>query len=85
MRIDLPTRGLHLDYEWHGPEQGPVLILIMGLGMQRVAWPPELIDGLVAQGLRVLTFDNRDIGLSGSGHIAAHMGVRRAFLRYLLR
>jgi pimeloyl-ACP methyl ester carboxylesterase len=85
MRIDLPTRGLHLDYEWHGPEQGPVLILIMGLGMQRVAWPPELIGGLVAGGLRVLTFDNRDIGLSGSGHIAPHMGVRRAFLRYLLR
>lgn len=85
MRIDLPTRGLHLDYEWHGPEQGPVLILIMGLGMQRVAWPPELIAGLVARGLRVLTFDNRDIGLSGSGHIAPHMGVRRAFLRYVLR
>jgi pimeloyl-ACP methyl ester carboxylesterase len=84
MRIDLPTRGLHLDYEWHGPEHGPVLILIMGLGMQRVAWPPELIAGLVARGLRVLTFDNRDIGLSGSGQIAPHMGVRRAFLRYLM-
>lgn len=85
MRIDLPTRGLHLDYEWTGPENGPVLILIMGLGMQRVAWPPELVSGLAARGLRVLTFDNRDIGLSGSGHIAPHMGVRRAFFRYLLR
>lgn len=85
MRIDLPSRGLHLDYQWHGPDSGPVLMLIMGLGMQRVAWPPELIDGLVARGLRVLTFDNRDIGLSGSGYIAPHMGVRRAFFRYLLR
>ena len=43
MRIDLPTRGLHLDYEWIGPDNGPVLILIMGLGMQRLAWPPELL------------------------------------------
>lgn len=85
MRIDLPTRGLHLDYEWTGPENGPVLILIMGLGMQRVAWPPELVAGLAARGLRVLTFDNRDIGLSSSGHIAPHMGVQRAFLRYMLR
>jgi len=84
MRIDLPTRGLHLDYEWAGPVDGPVLILIMGLGMQRLAWPPELIAGLAARGLRVLTFDNRDIGLSGSGHLAPHMGVQRAFLRYLL-
>ena len=84
MRIDLPTRGLHLDYEWTGPDNGPVLILIMGLGMQRLAWPPELLAGLAERGLRVLTFDNRDIGLSGSGHLAPHMGVQRAFLRYLL-
>lgn len=85
MRIDLPTRGLHLDYELSGSADGPVLVLIMGLGMQRVMWPPEMVAGLVARGLRVLTFDNRDIGHSGSGRLAPHMGVRRAFLRYLLR
>jgi len=84
MRIDLPSRGLHLDYEWTGPFDGPVLILIMGLGMQRVAWPPELLAGLAARGLRVLSFDNRDIGLSGTGTLAPHMGVRRAVLRYFL-
>ena len=85
MRIDLPTRGLHLDYELTGPAEGPVLVLIMGLGMQRVMWQPEMVAGLAARGLRVLTFDNRDIGHSGSGRLAPHMGVRRAFLRYLLR
>jgi pimeloyl-ACP methyl ester carboxylesterase len=42
----------------------PVLLLIMGLGMQLVAWPPAFIDGLVQAGFRVLRFDNRDIGLS---------------------
>lgn len=85
MRIDLPARGLHLDHELTGPPDGPVLVLVMGLGMQRVMWPPEMVAGLAARGWRVLTFDNRDIGHSGSGRLAPHMGVRRAFLRYLLR
>ena len=85
MRIDLPARGLHLDYELTGPADGPVLALVMGLGMQRVMWPPEVVAGLVARGWRVLSFDNRDIGHSGSGRLAPHMGVRRAFLRYLMR
>lgn len=84
MRIDLPDRSLHLDYQLTGPEGAPVLVLIMGLGMQRVAWPPELLDGLVASGLRVLSFDNRDIGESGSGAVGSGMPVARAFMRYLL-
>jgi pimeloyl-ACP methyl ester carboxylesterase len=49
MRIDLPARGLHLDYELTGPADGPVLVLIMGLGMQRVMWPPEMVAGLAAR------------------------------------
>ncbi|MBW3656861.1 MAG: alpha/beta fold hydrolase [Gemmatimonadetes bacterium] len=36
----------------------------MGLGMQLVAWPPALVQGLHAAGFRVIRFDNRDIGLS---------------------
>ena len=42
----------------------PVVLLIMGLGMQLVAWPPAFVQGLVDQGFRVVRFDNRDIGLS---------------------
>jgi pimeloyl-ACP methyl ester carboxylesterase len=42
----------------------PTLLLIMGLGMQLVAWPEALVAGLVQAGFRVLRFDNRDIGLS---------------------
>jgi pimeloyl-ACP methyl ester carboxylesterase len=45
------------------PQKSPVL-LIMGLGMQGIAWPVRLIDGLRGQGHEVATFDNRDIGLS---------------------
>jgi pimeloyl-ACP methyl ester carboxylesterase len=38
--------------------------MIMGLGMQLVAWPDGLVDLLVERGFRVIRFDNRDIGLS---------------------
>ena len=43
---------------------GEVVVLIMGLGMQLVAWPVELVQALVQQGYRVIRHDNRDIGLS---------------------
>ena len=42
----------------------PVVLLIMGLGMQLIAWPPAMVQGLVDAGFRVVRFDNRDIGLS---------------------
>ncbi|KAF1022915.1 MAG: Aclacinomycin methylesterase RdmC [Paracidovorax wautersii] len=42
----------------------PVVLLIMGLGMQLIAWPDVFVDALVAAGFRVVRFDNRDAGLS---------------------
>lgn len=42
----------------------PAVLLIMGLGMQLVAWPPQFVQGLVDAGFRVIRMDNRDIGLS---------------------
>jgi pimeloyl-ACP methyl ester carboxylesterase len=42
----------------------PVVLLVMGLGMQLVAWPPQLVQALVDAGYRVIRHDNRDIGLS---------------------
>jgi len=42
----------------------PVVLLIMGLGMQLIAWPAELVQALVDAGYRVIRHDNRDIGLS---------------------
>ena len=45
-------------------ETRPTVLLIMGLGMQLVAWPPELVQALVAAGYRVVCHDNRDVGLS---------------------
>ena len=42
----------------------PTVLLIMGLGMQLVAWPPEMVQAIEQAGYRVVRFDNRDIGLS---------------------
>lgn len=49
-----------------GPDhlRRPVVLLIMGLGMQLVAWPPQMVEALQDAGYRVVRFDNRDVGLS---------------------
>lgn len=63
----MPTadvNGLTLDYETRGRQGDPTILLVMGLTAQRIVWPPELVDALVAEGLRVVTFDNRDVGRS---------------------
>jgi len=84
-RIELPQRGLHLEYESHGDDARPAVIFIMGLGLQLVSWPPALIDAVVDAGYRVIVFDNRDIGLSGSGPLPEHYTrPQRAMLAHLL-
>jgi pimeloyl-ACP methyl ester carboxylesterase len=63
----LPTvraNNIDLYYEESGPADAPVILLVMGLGTQMIAWPDDLIQGLVAQGFRVVHYDNRDVGLS---------------------
>jgi pimeloyl-ACP methyl ester carboxylesterase len=50
--------------DWGNPECPP-MILIMGLGAQLLMWPDGFCRGLVDAGLRVIRFDNRDIGRSG--------------------
>jgi pimeloyl-ACP methyl ester carboxylesterase len=84
MRIDLASRGLHLEYESHGNAKQPAVILIMGLGLQLVSWPPALIRAIVEAGYRVIVFDNRDIGLSSSGPLPQYTPPPRALLAHLL-
>ena len=62
--MQITANGIKLEVEEHGAGSNPALILIRGLGTQLIHWPRELIEGFVAQGFRVITFDNRDIGLS---------------------
>ena len=62
--MKIAANGVLLEVEDHGPTDGTPLLLIMGLGMQLVAWHEEFVDSLVQRGFRVIRFDNRDIGLS---------------------
>ena len=62
MHIQANNVGIEVDVQ--GPADGEPLLLIMGLGMQLIAWHEELVQLLVARGFRVIRFDNRDVGLS---------------------
>ena len=62
--MQISANGIALEVEDHGPANGEPLVLVMGLGMQLVAWHPDFVAMLVARGFRVIRFDNRDIGLS---------------------
>ena len=58
------SNGLQIAYETHGEATDPVVLLVQGLSVPLTGWPPPLIDALVGDGFRVITFDNRDIGQS---------------------
>ena len=62
--MQISANGISLEVEDHGSVNGEPLLLVMGLGMQLVAWHPDFVASLVARGFRVIRFDNRDIGLS---------------------
>jgi len=51
-------------YEVRGDASDDTVVLIRGLGTQLIEWPTALLDSLVQRGLRVVTLDNRDAGLS---------------------
>lgn len=78
--MQVSANGIALEVEDHGPTSGEPLVLIMGLGMQLVAWPDEFVAMLVGRGFRVIRFDNRDIGLSQHfDHLGVPNVARDAF------
>jgi pimeloyl-ACP methyl ester carboxylesterase len=68
--MKITANGLEFEVEINEPATAaitpdtPTVLLIMGLGMQLIAWPPALINALTRAGYRVVRLDNRDIGLS---------------------
>lgn len=74
--MKIKSNGIDIEVEDTGADGGqadrPVVLLIMGLGMQLVHWPPAFVSALVDAGYRVIRFDNRDVGLST--HLD-HLGV----------
>jgi pimeloyl-ACP methyl ester carboxylesterase len=65
--MKIKANGIDIEVQDSGSGAGdtrPVVLLIMGLGLQLVAWPQALLHLLDEAGYRVVRFDNRDIGLS---------------------
>ncbi len=58
-----PAR-VRLEYELIGPPGRPVVVFVHGLGGQLTDWPAWAIENFLAAGYRVLTYDQRDSGLS---------------------
>ena len=57
--------AVELAYDRFGdPARGRPLVLIMGIGAQRVMWDDALCEQFVAAGFCVVRFDHRDIGES---------------------
>ena len=64
MRVQ--SNGIAIEVEDSGETDRPAVLLVMGLGMQLIAWPDAFVEGLRQAGYRVIRFDNRDSGLSQS-------------------
>ncbi len=63
----MPTakaNGLTIAYETSGDPRDPTILLVMGLGAQLTLWPDAFVEALAANGLHVVRYDNRDVGLS---------------------
>lgn len=56
--------GIDVAYQRFGAPEDPVVLLVMGVGGQLVAWPEAFCDELVKRRLQVVRFDNRDVGRS---------------------
>src|SRR3954447_17671876 len=57
------ANGVKIAYDMRGPDGGPSILLIMGLGTQMTAWSDPFCDALAAGGYQVVRFDNRDVGV----------------------
>lgn len=55
---------VELYFETFGDEGDPTLLLVNGLGSQCINYAEAWIERFVAEGFRVVRFDNRDVGLS---------------------
>lgn len=60
---DGSTKDVELAYDVFGTSGRP-LVLIMGIGAQRIFWDVTMCEQFVAAGFHVVRFDHRDIGQS---------------------
>jgi len=65
------ANGIEIEYDTFGDLSSPPLLLIAGTRAQLISWPDPLCDQLAKQGLYVIRYDNRDVGLSSKIDYAA--------------
>jgi pimeloyl-ACP methyl ester carboxylesterase len=58
------SSGVEIEYETFGDPQDPTLLCVSGFTSQMLGWELGLVELLADQGLHVVRFDNRDVGLS---------------------
>lgn len=59
-----PSNGIQLYYETHGDPGDPALLLVNGFSAQILGWFDGFREALAERGRFVVSFDNRDVGLS---------------------
>ncbi|MEP1906601.1 MAG: alpha/beta fold hydrolase, partial [Nitratireductor sp.] len=81
------ANGIEINIEDMGakggaPEDAPAILFVNGYTSTMMSWPEELMEGLRAEGFRVIRYDNRDVGhtekLSGIPDIPAVAKAVRA-------
>ena len=79
------VNGINIAYDEVGDAKAPVILLIMGLGTQMIAWPETFCLALARRGFRVVRFDNRDIGLSTKFETVPPIDLAAAFARAMAK
>ncbi|MEZ5228639.1 MAG: alpha/beta hydrolase [Acidimicrobiales bacterium] len=59
-----PSNDIELYYETHGDPADPALLLVNGFSSQILGWFDGFREALAERGRFVISFDNRDVGLS---------------------
>jgi proline iminopeptidase len=75
------ANGINIEYEVHGQAGDPAIVLLRGLGSQLINWPLALMERLAAAGFFVVTFDNRDAGLSSKFEAAGVIDIPELMAR----
>ena len=79
------TNNITIEYESFGAESDPTILLIMGLGMQMIAWPEPFCRDLAGKGFRVIRYDNSDTGFSTKFDGVRAPGLVSLLLRSTMR
>lgn len=75
--------GVKIFFRDYGPKHATPILLVHGLGAQLVHWPEHLINFLLKNNYRPITFDNRDSGLST--RFTKKPSIVFGYLRYFFR